>query len=129
VDASPTLPPSTVPNPQPQPRYSALRTIFRWAYWTQPSWVWELPLPQQSDAILRSVMRVCRSYQAPCRGLDYMSTDPELHLGEYMVICALANTDEDEFLAEMNRDFPDDPFIAAAYDPDARQGRPPVPSN
>jgi hypothetical protein len=122
------VPPSTVPNPQPQPRFHALRTIFRWAYWTQPAWVWDLPLPQQSDALLRSVMQVCRSYQSPCRGLDYMSTDPEVHLGEYLVICALANVDPDEFLADLHMDHPDDPFLAAGLDPDGRQGRAPAPA-
>jgi diadenosine tetraphosphatase ApaH/serine/threonine PP2A family protein phosphatase len=35
--------------------------------------------------------------------------DPATHLGEYMVICALANVDEDAFLAEMHRPYPNDP--------------------
>jgi len=120
------VPPSTVPNPKPQPRFFALRNIFRWAYATQPSWVWDLPLPQQSDAILRAVMRVCRSYRAPCKGLDYMSTDPETHLGEYLCICALANVDEDDFLTDLHHDHPDDPFLAKHLDPDERMGRPPL---
>jgi hypothetical protein len=40
-----------------------------------------------------------------------------------MVIGALANVNEDAFLAENHRPYPNDPFLASALDPDARQGR------
>jgi hypothetical protein len=119
------VPPPTVPNPAPAPRFMALRAIFQWAYLTQPAWVWHLPLPQQSDMIMRAVITVARSYAAPCKGLDYMSTDPETHLGEYMVICALANLGDDveTFLQKLHGQNPDDDFPAALLDPDGRRGR------
>ena len=87
--------------------------------------MWDLPLPQQSDVVLRAVIRVCHSYRAPCRGLDYMAADPTMHFAEYMAICALANVDEDEFLAAVHRDLPDDPYPVARLDPDGRMGRRP----
>jgi hypothetical protein len=85
--------------------------------------VWHLPLRQQSDAILRAVMRVCRSYDMPCPGLDYMACDPGTHYPELMAIAALGAVDEEEFLAALNTEHFDDPFPAARADPDARQGR------
>jgi hypothetical protein len=117
----------TAPDPKPAPRFTALRSLFQWAYLTQPPWVWHLPLPQQSDMIMRAVIRVARSYGPPCKGLDYMSTDPEVHLGEYMAICALANLGDDteSFLQKLHSQNPDDDFPAALLDPDGRRGRPP----
>jgi hypothetical protein len=71
-------------------------------------------------------MRVYRSYQMPCPGLDYMALDPEAHYPELMAIAALGAVDEEEFLAELNAEHFDDPFPAARADPDARQGRRPT---
>lgn len=116
---------STCPDPEPRPRLTALRAVFNWAYLTRPAWVWHLPLRQQSDEILRAVIQVCRSYQMPCRGLDYMALDPKLHHAELMVIAALGDVDEEDFIASVNAADPDDLFPVSFLDPDARQGRPP----
>src|SRR6516225_797797 len=43
-------------------RLVLLRALFHHAYATLPDWVWCLPLPQQSDEVLRAVARVARSY-------------------------------------------------------------------
>ena len=40
------------------------------------------------------------STHSPCRGFDYIGTDPAIHFPEFMALCALANVDDDEFLAE-----------------------------
>ena len=116
---------STRPDPEPRPRLTALRAVFNWAYVTRPAWVWDLPPRQQSDEILRAVCRVCRSYQMPCRGLDWMALDPKLHHAELMTIAALGAVDEEDLIATINADTPDHPFPAGDFDPDGRTGRPP----
>jgi hypothetical protein len=121
----PPEPIATCPDPQPQPRFTTLRAVFQWAYLTLPAWVWQLPPPQQSDEILRAVMRVCRSYRMPCRGLDYMARDPATHYGELTVIAALGAVDPECFLQALHAEHPDDDFLADALDPEQRRGRPP----
>lgn len=121
----PPQPTSTRPDPEPRRRLTALRAAFHWAYATRPGWTWNLPLPQQSDELLRAVMAVCRSYQMPCRGLDYMSCDPELHYAELMTIAALGSVDPEDFLNSLRMQHPDDDFLAAGLDPDQRRGRQP----
>jgi hypothetical protein len=101
-----------------------LSLAFDWAYLTLPAHVWDLPPRQQSDAVLRKVAEACRVFLKPCRGLDHMIADPDTHLGEYLMLCALASTDIEDFLCELHHDCPDDPYPAAIYDPRERLGRP-----
>jgi hypothetical protein len=85
--------------------------------------VWHLPLREQSDEILRAVMQVCRSYQMPSPGLDYMALDPKRHYPELMAIAAFSDVDQEDFIASINAVDPDEQFPAAAFDPDEYRGR------
>ena len=126
-DARPRWPPPlslipSRPDPEPQPRGTALRIVFGWAYLTMPAWVWNLPLRQQSDEVTRAVCKACRCYTPGCQGFDYMTLDPVLHGHEYLTITALAEVDVEDFIADMHDD-PDDDYPVAKFDPDRR--RPP----
>jgi hypothetical protein len=116
---------ATCPNPAPAPRLTALRAIFDWVYLTRPAEVWALPLRRQSEEVLRAALYAARCYRLPCKGLDFMACDPELHHAEFMTIAAMANVDVEDFVAEVHGLHPDDPFPASAFDPDARHGRSP----
>lgn len=124
--APPLTPLSTNRVPDVLPPLTALRYAFSWAYLTLPPEVWALPPRQQSDAVVRAVCAACRSYTPGCRGLDYMAADPDKHLGEYLVIRALATVDVEDFLCDLNAEC-DEPFPARAYDPDEREGKWPNP--
>jgi hypothetical protein len=104
-------------------RLVLLRALFHHAYATLPEWVWCLPLPQQSDEVLRAVARVAQSYTR--KGIERLAAKYGLEGGEYAIVCALANLGDDieAFLCEFRADHPDHPFLAAMIDPDERQGR------
>jgi hypothetical protein len=115
-------PPTSCADPEPQPRFTALRRLFDFLYLTMPPETWDLPSRQQSDAVLRRAAAVCRNLLVPSPGLDYLALDP-VHEGEYWVLVALARVDIEELIAGIARDDPADFFPAAAYDPDDRCGR------
>jgi hypothetical protein len=106
-------------------RLPLLRALFHHAYATLPDYVWALPLPQQSDTVLRKVAEVARSYTR--RGLERLRLNPGIHAGEYAVVSAFANLGDDieAFLQDLNADHPGDDFPAALIDPEGRRGRRP----
>lgn len=122
----PPLPPPPIALEPLPPPLTMLRMAFDWAYATLPPEVWELPLRQQSDAVLRAVCAVCRCLQPGCRGRRHMrTTGPQagVYLGEYWTLVALGNVDVDDLLRDIDADAEPDPFPASAYDPLDRKGR------
>lgn len=119
----PPLPPPSRSQPAPEPPLTVLRAAFHFAYMTLPAHVWSLPLRQQSDEVLRAVIRACRCITPNSHGLEYMRLDPEKHRGEYYTIMALASVDADDWLDDLHRLYPDDPYPAQALDPDGRWGK------
>jgi hypothetical protein len=115
-------PPPTLPS-TPLPPLAALRALFHHAYATLPAYIWDLPLPQQSDEVLRHVSRTARCYTP--EGLAQLNTRHGVHPGEFAIVSALANLNGDieRFLAELYRTNPDDDFPAAMLDPEGRRGR------
>ena len=117
-------PPPFTLNSASASRLVLLRALFHHAYATLPDWVWCLPLPQQSDEVLRAVARVARSYTR--EGIERLAAKHGLEGGEYAIVCAFANLGDDieALLCELHADHPDDDFLAAVLDPDGRRGRP-----
>jgi hypothetical protein len=108
------------PEAVPCPPLHALRTAFDWAYLSLPAYVWSLPLRQQSDEVLRAVAMAIRSLSPGCHTFRRMARDPDQHLGEYLCLRALMSVDIEDYLADLHREHPDDPFPAQYLDPDGR---------
>lgn len=125
----PPPPPAFDPDPMappPPPPLTLLKMAYDWAYQTLPVEVWDLPLRQQSDEVLKAVCAVCRCLQLGCRGLThsgYMGRYAGQYLGEYYTLVALGSVDVDDLLRDIHADVSLDPFPAAAYDPLNRKGR------
>jgi len=116
-------PPAFTLNSASQSRLVLLRALFHHAYATLPDYVWCLPLPQQSDEVLRAVARVARSYTR--EGIERIAAQHGLEGGEYAIICAFANLGDaiEDLLRELHKMHPDEDYIASWLDPDGRRGR------
>ena len=121
LDWPPRIPGPPPVGPPPEPRFQVLRAIFHHAYLSLPPETWYLPLRQQSEAVLRRVIEIARSYTSPCKELDRLAQDP----GEYAVLATMANlgADTGSFLRKLHAIHADDDFPAAIVDPDGRRGR------
>ena len=119
------VPPQPLGKPTTAYPLVTLRALFHHAYTVLPDWVWGLPLPQQSDELLRHIAKVAQSYTPA--GLQRLCDGPGVHPGEYAIISAFANLGDEieSFLHKLNAANPDDDFIAGRLDPEGRRGRAP----
>jgi hypothetical protein len=77
----------------------------------------DLPRPQQSDLIIRSLCEMCRDI-IKCRSFwAYINRDPANRWSEMIFTWALASVEPDDFIKSVHEAFPDDDFPAGRLNP------------